>query len=109
MNDDDESLKKADAPFLNRFEKHYIDLESLLTNHQRQVVDELKGWIDELLTPRFDARNLLLFPTNIFPNYSSDTLGLLVQTIFDELPPEEEFDLERTVLRCKVKLISFAT
>lgn len=54
MNEDDETLIKADAPFLNRFEKHYITLDAALNEHQSYVVNELKGWIDSLLKNRFE-------------------------------------------------------
>jgi len=30
MDDDNEILQKADPPFLNRFEKHFISLEDIL-------------------------------------------------------------------------------
>ena len=31
INEDDDTLQSADAPFLNRFEKHYIQLSEVLT------------------------------------------------------------------------------
>jgi hypothetical protein len=49
MNEDDDSLKAADPPFLNRFEKHHVRLEDILSDHQKYVVNELNGWIDNLL------------------------------------------------------------
>jgi hypothetical protein len=52
MNEDDDSLQAADAPFLNRFEKHYVRLDDILNDHQKYVVNELIGWIDSLLNNR---------------------------------------------------------
>ena len=78
MNDDEETIKGADAPFLNRFEKHYIDLKTILNDHQDYVVNELKGWIDSLLRNRMQEKKILLQETNIFPNFSLDMLGVLV-------------------------------
>ena len=46
MDDNDELLKSKDAPLLNRFEKHHIKLEHILTNAQKFVINEVKGWID---------------------------------------------------------------
>jgi hypothetical protein len=52
MNEDDDSLQSADAPFLNRFEKHHVRLEEILNDHQKYIVNELIGWIDSLLNNR---------------------------------------------------------
>ena len=38
MKDNEDILKKADAPFLNRFEKHYIELDSLINENQRKII-----------------------------------------------------------------------
>lgn len=46
MDDNDELLKSKDAPLLNRFEKHHIKLEHILTEDQKYVINEVKGWID---------------------------------------------------------------
>jgi hypothetical protein len=52
INEDDYSLQAADAPFLNRFEKHYVKLDIILNDHQKYVMNELLGWIDSLLHNR---------------------------------------------------------
>jgi len=49
-----------------------------LDEHQKYVVNELKGWIDSLLKNRFREKQILLHETNIFPNFSLDMLGILV-------------------------------
>ncbi len=41
MSDDDEALKKADSPFLNRFEKHHINLEEILSEKEKLIVLQL--------------------------------------------------------------------
>ena len=46
MNDDDESLKKADAPFLNRFEKHYVSLDTKDDEHMKYIFNQItENWI----------------------------------------------------------------
>jgi hypothetical protein len=46
MNDDDESLKKADAPFLNRFEKHYVSLDIKDDIYMKYIFDSIiENWI----------------------------------------------------------------
>ena len=79
MNDDEESLKRADAPFLNRFEKHYVGLESKDDVHMKYVFDMInENWIKPLLRSKMQEKPILLSPTSIFPNFSADTLGLII-------------------------------
>ena len=55
MNDDEESLKRADAPFLNRFEKHYVGLDIKDDLHMKYVHDIItENWIKLLLKPRME-------------------------------------------------------
>jgi hypothetical protein len=106
MNDDDEIIRRADAPFLNRFEKHYINLDSILTDVDKQVVSALKEWVDKLLTMRFPRDGeIQLRATNVFPNYSDDTLGLTVL----KLNVRSNEPLEELIARCKVEMLKMAT
>lgn len=59
MSDQVEALKKADAPFLNRFEKHYISLESVLKDDDKVVVEHLNMWVNKLLSLRFKTNDEL--------------------------------------------------
>jgi hypothetical protein len=110
MNEDDDSLQAADAPFLNRFEKHYVRLDDILNDHQKYVVNELIGWIDSLLNNRMREKQILLHETNIFPNFSEDMLGILVMQ--EEWPEgiEDEKELYKVVIQnCKKRLLKIAT
>jgi len=42
MSDEKQDILKTDAPFLNRFEKHYIKLSSLLSENQLRIRDQLE-------------------------------------------------------------------
>lgn len=101
MSDDDEALKKADAPFLNRFEKHYIKLESILSEKEAEVVRILEIWVSLILTLRINNEANLLRATNVFPNYSNDTLGLLAMKYNDR----EDLTVNDIVRRCKEDMI----
>lgn len=50
MQDDSEILIRADAPFLNRFEKHHIKLDNILSESDNKVVNQLQDWVKQLLT-----------------------------------------------------------
>lgn len=57
MNDDEESLRRADAPFLNRFEKHYVGLDIKDDLHMKYIHDTItKNWIKPLLKSKMKER-----------------------------------------------------
>jgi hypothetical protein len=105
VDDNDDLLKKKDAPLLNRFEKHHIKLEHILNANQKYVINELKGWIDNLLALRYKENKMLLNATSLFPNFSNDTLGLMVLKEYDN----ELEDIDDVILKCKERLIEVAS
>ena len=73
-------LDKYDAPFLNRFEKHFIDLDSLTDQQHRTVVSKLIKWMNQLFS------NEKLTNTKDFFIWSTqDYLRNLVSEAFDYL------------------------
>ncbi len=84
MNDDEESLKWADTPFLNRFEKHYVGLD-FRDNFYMKYIFELinENWIKPLLRSRIQEKYILLSPTSIFSNFSAENLGLIIKKSFE--------------------------
>jgi hypothetical protein len=105
IDDNDELIKKKDAPLLNRFEKHHIKLEHILTENHKYIIDQLHAWIDQLLAMRYEENQILLNATSLFPNYSPDTIGLMVLKEYDN----EIEDIDEVILRCKERLIEMAT
>ncbi len=57
---------------------------------------------------RYKENPILLNATSLFPNYSSDTLGLLVLNEY-ELAGQDDVDEDLMIIRCKEKLIEMAT
>ncbi len=113
MNDDEESLKRADAPFLNRFEKHYVGLEINDDIHMKYIFEMItENWIKKLLSSKMEEKHILLSPTSIFPNFSPDNLGLIIQNSFELLSDEldeEELNLDKVLIDVKCQLIALAT
>lgn len=54
---DESKLNEVDLPFLNRFEKHYLTLQSMATQEELEMLETLQTWIDGLLA---FSQNLLL-------------------------------------------------
>ena len=80
MNDDEYSLKRADAPFLNRFEKHKIEFNLEDNEDIKNVFNHIvEYWIDKLLEQNMKENKInLLRNTTIFPNFSRMNLGLII-------------------------------
>lgn len=105
MNDDDKDIDRADAPFLNRFEKHYIQLESVLTQSDLDVLEGLQEWVIKLLSLKTRKNDMQLMATNVFPNYSYETLGLIVLKNRERFPDDDE----ELLVACKREMIAMAT
>ncbi len=84
MNDDEESLKRADVAFLNRFEKHYVGLDikdNVYLNYIFDMINE--NWIKPLLHSKMQEKYIYLSPTSIFPTFSAENLGLIIKKSFE--------------------------
>ncbi|CAG9322655.1 unnamed protein product [Blepharisma stoltei] len=100
MDNDKDILLKADAPFLNRFEKHNLSLDKILTSEQKRIQENLIKWAKRIFY--FQGGNKMLYTINhLFPIYSSETIALLV--LFNYCADEEE-----TMKRCKDVLLRVA-
>jgi hypothetical protein len=104
MNDHDNSIAKADAPFLNRFEKHCFTLKDVLNETQKSALDRLYSWIDLIMSPSDPDLSILVKSNNIFPIYSEESLALLVLYNCRDIE-NEDYILER----CKDLLLQSAS
>ncbi|CAG9325347.1 unnamed protein product [Blepharisma stoltei] len=97
-----EDVKKQDAPFLNRFEKHILTIEKILNNKQAKLLKELENWIDLFFVIK-EQRVVSFTKNHLFPIYSSDSLALLI--LFNEKGEENSETLEK----CKKNLLEIAS
>lgn len=49
LDGNENTMLKTDSAFLNRFEKHYLTLEHLLTNENKESALRLQKWTDSIL------------------------------------------------------------
>ena len=103
IDQDDESLKTVDAPFLNRFEKHYIELKQIVEVQQEAIVNLLSGWVENII--KIDGKTIALNSVCIFPCYSKEALYLLV--LYNNNP--QEIDNEKLLENCKIELLRGAS
>ena len=101
-------LDKCDPPFLNRFEKHLIDIEALIHPRHRSVVNDLHIWLETLLPKNIGKHFPLL--QHLFVDYSQDQICNLVIETFEQLHISvdgEQLDQRREdiLAHCKAKLL----
>ncbi|CAF4074192.1 unnamed protein product [Rotaria sordida] len=101
-------LDKCDPPFLNRFEKHLIDIEALIHPQHRSVANDLHMWLDSLL-PKSIGKHFPLLQ-HLFVDYSQDRICNLVIETYEQLnipiDGEEANDRRQYVIdHCQVQLL----
>lgn len=94
--------KHFPIPLINRLEKHYLDINSVLNKCQREIVEELKKWVTKFTAA--DTEKLLMgqqkySPSDVFVGYHSDTCASVVLQLTEKL----KGDYSRGELMTKVQ------
>ncbi|CAF2215640.1 unnamed protein product, partial [Rotaria magnacalcarata] len=105
-------LDQCDPPFLNRFEKHTIDIQTLIHERHWLLSRQLYGWIENCL-PNNLGNNFPLLQ-HLFVDYSQDQLCSLVIdaceqlniSTDDENTPEKNLQI---INYCQEKLLRTAS
>jgi hypothetical protein len=69
-------LDSLDPPFLNRFEKHYLNIKNMITREEQALVEETKKWIEEVLY--FRGKESILKSEQFLLNSSEEAVITLV-------------------------------
>ncbi|CAF3771360.1 unnamed protein product [Rotaria sp. Silwood1] len=80
-------LPECDPPFLSRFEKHLIDIESLIHPCHLTITSNLLQWIDKLVS--FSSSKKFPQAKHLFVDYSPDYICHLVMDAFEDLQISE--------------------
>ncbi|CAF3798071.1 unnamed protein product, partial [Rotaria sp. Silwood1] len=78
-----QDVAKCDPPFLNRFEKHLIDINSLIHERHASLTRKFLAWLAELLPTEGNKHFPLL--QHLFVDYSNEYTCNLVMDAFDHL------------------------
>ena len=89
-----QDVVKCDPPFLNRFEKHVINMESLVHRQHWTMTSALITWITKLLPTNINPHFPL--PQHLFVDYSDDYICHLVIDACTHLNIAMEEGLEET-------------
>ncbi|CAF1179174.1 unnamed protein product [Rotaria sp. Silwood1] len=95
---------KCDPPFLNRFEKHLIDIQTLIHPRHQLIYDELYIWLNKFL-PKNIGKNFPLFE-HLFVDYSQDRIYFLIMEIFEQLNISiDDQKTDEIIKHCQTKLM----
>ncbi|XP_036924176.1 E3 ubiquitin-protein ligase RNF213 isoform X2 [Sturnira hondurensis] len=74
-------------PLINRLEKHYLDINTVLEAWQKDIVGELKAWVDSFVSvPATSVGATHRYsPSDVFMGYHSDTCASVVLQVIERL------------------------
>uniref|UniRef100_A0A8C6CC37 E3 ubiquitin-protein ligase RNF213 n=1 Tax=Monodon monoceros TaxID=40151 RepID=A0A8C6CC37_MONMO len=79
--------KHFPIPLINRLEKHYLDINTVLEKWQKNIVEELKAWVEKFIDVK--AEQFLAIPkyspSDVFMGYHSDTCASVVLQVIERL------------------------
>ncbi|XP_070779019.1 E3 ubiquitin-protein ligase rnf213-alpha [Enoplosus armatus] len=107
--------KQFPIPLINRLEKHYLDIHTVLKTEQKRMVDELEKWVSVFVSLSSQhaagAQTYKYKPPDVFIGYHSDTCASVVLQVIEKQKDSLEIsDPERRVLdEAKLVLLRCAT
>ncbi|XP_077980129.1 E3 ubiquitin-protein ligase rnf213-alpha-like [Glandiceps talaboti] len=106
--------EKFPIPLINRLEKHFLAMTTLLTPEQSGIVDRLQKWVTDFseITMVVGSKRRSYSVGECFIGFNEDTLASIVLEVLSETKFEKKkqsYDVEDVVMRAKEKLLLFAT
>lgn len=101
--------KQFPIPLINRLEKHYLDIHTVLLTEQRGIVEDLEKWVRLFVAAKSvssqhgaGAQKYRYQPQDVFIGYHSDTCASVVLQIMemqrDSMEERTVFDAAKLVL-----------
>ncbi|XP_077384207.1 E3 ubiquitin-protein ligase rnf213-alpha-like isoform X2 [Festucalex cinctus] len=106
--------KQFPIPLINRLEKHYLDIQTVLTTAQKRIVEKLKEWVGRFVSVsnHIDMTRMYKYlPADVFIGYHSEACASVIhQVIKKNKDAFEVSDAEQRVLQeAKLVLLRCAT
>ncbi|KAM3876274.1 LOW QUALITY PROTEIN: E3 ubiquitin-protein ligase rnf213-alpha-like [Diretmus argenteus] len=100
--------KQFPIPLINRLEKHYLDINTVLRNEQKDTVKELQKWVDDFVSSsQHNNMTTQHVPSDVFIGYHSDTCSSVVLQVTEKL--NDEAEAQNVLEKAKDILLSCAT
>ncbi|XP_058262166.1 E3 ubiquitin-protein ligase rnf213-alpha-like isoform X3 [Hemibagrus wyckioides] len=104
--------KQFPIPLINRLEKHYLDLNSVLMNSKKETVTQLQSWVERFVASKSQhSSSHKYLPQDVFIGYHSDTCSSVILQVVEKLRDEtEDADVQNLLLNeAKHVLLNCAT
>ncbi|XP_041751484.2 E3 ubiquitin-protein ligase rnf213-alpha-like [Coregonus clupeaformis] len=104
--------KQFPIPLINRLEKHYLDINTVLKNDQKEIVKQLQEWVKQFLSLKSQqSKTNRYLPHDVFIGYHSDTCSSVVLQVTEKMKTEsDESDSQSRVLdEAKLIMLNCAT
>ncbi|XP_068605931.1 E3 ubiquitin-protein ligase rnf213-alpha [Brachionichthys hirsutus] len=107
--------KQFPIPLINRLEKHYLDIHTVLKTEQKRMVDALERWVTLFVSVNSPntvvSQTYKYQPPDVFVGYHSDTCAsVILQVIEKQKNNLEKRDSEMRILdEAKLTLLKCAT
>ncbi|GAA6104753.1 E3 ubiquitin-protein ligase rnf213-alpha-like isoform X4 [Tachysurus ichikawai] len=104
--------KQFPIPLINRLEKHYLDLNSVLMNSMKEAVKQLQSWVQRFVASKSQhSGSHKYLPQDVFIGYHSDTCSSVILHVVEKLRDDfENADIQDTLLKeAKQVLLNCAT
>ncbi|XP_032177877.1 E3 ubiquitin-protein ligase RNF213 isoform X3 [Mustela erminea] len=81
--------KHFPIPLINRLEKHYLDINTVLERWQKNIVEELKSWVERFADVKPDpfVAEHKYSPSEVFIGYHPDACASVVLQVTERLGP----------------------
>ncbi|KAK9519509.1 hypothetical protein VZT92_022235 [Zoarces viviparus] len=100
--------KQFPIPLINRLEKHYLDINTVLINEKKDIARQLQKWVDDFVSlsgqPPMKKQYV---PSDVFIGYHSDTCSSVVLQVTEN--QSDETDAQTILNKAKDILLNCAT
>ncbi|XP_036971896.1 E3 ubiquitin-protein ligase rnf213-alpha-like isoform X2 [Acanthopagrus latus] len=95
-------------PLINRMEKHYLDINTVLRNEQKNIAAQLKEWVDNFVSLRIQHPMKKQYdPSDVFIGYHEDTCSSVILQVTEN--QEADTDSQTILDKAKRILLNCAT
>ncbi|CAI5684999.1 unnamed protein product [Oreochromis niloticus] len=94
-------------PLINRLEKHYLDINTVLTEEQKVIARQLEEWVNDFVSLSSYSSEKKYDPSDVFIGYHSDTCSSMVMQVTER--ESTETNAQVTLNKAKDILLNCAT
>ncbi|XP_028841461.1 LOW QUALITY PROTEIN: E3 ubiquitin-protein ligase rnf213-alpha-like [Denticeps clupeoides] len=105
--------KQFPIPLINRLEKHYLDINTVLKMEQKEIVKDLEKWVEEFV--KLDNKQSMAaqvhkyLPADVFIGYHSDTCASVIMQVMENQKDNDDVDQRQVLKEAKLILLNCAT